>query len=85
MLTQDLFFRAARLNAVKESMLQQTGCLHYGRHDIFKNTKELAICWNHLGQYIPLKEFKKINADSSNNHVFQNVGQLLYYYLNLIR
>ncbi len=77
MLTQDLFFRAARLNAVKGSILQQTGCLHYGRHDIFKNKKELAICWNHLGQYIPLKEFKNINADSSNNHVFQNVDQLL--------
>ena len=34
----------------------------------YKDTKELAICWNNLGQYIPLKEFKKINADSSNNH-----------------
>lgn len=34
----------------------------------YKDTKELAICWNNIGQYIPLKEFKKINADSSNNH-----------------
>ena len=25
----------ARPGAVKESILQQTGCLHYGRHDIF--------------------------------------------------
>lgn len=25
----------ARPRAVKESVLQQTGCLHYGRHDIF--------------------------------------------------
>ena len=25
----------ARTGAVKESILQQTGCLHYGRHDIF--------------------------------------------------
>ncbi len=25
----------ARPGAVKESMLQQTGCLHYGRHEIF--------------------------------------------------
>ena len=25
----------ARPRAVKESVLQQTGCLHYGRHEIF--------------------------------------------------
>ena len=34
----------------------------------YKDTKELALCWNYLGQYIPLKEFKKIDADNSNNH-----------------
>lgn len=27
-----------------------------------KDTKELAICWNNLGQYIPLKEFTKIET-----------------------
>lgn len=26
----------------------------------YKETKELIVCWNNLGQYIPLKEFKKI-------------------------
>ena len=44
MLTQNVIFRA-------KSILQQTGCLRYGRHDIFT--------------------------------FFQNVGLLLYYYLNL--
>lgn len=34
----------------------------------YKDTKELALCWNYLGQYIPLKEFKKIDADNSTNH-----------------
>ena len=28
----------------------------------YKDTKELAICWNNLGQYIPLKEFTKIET-----------------------
>ena len=30
-----LFFGQTPNSAVKESILQQTGCLHYGRHDIF--------------------------------------------------
>ena len=31
----DLLLLNVILSAVKESILQQTGCLHYGRHDIF--------------------------------------------------
>ncbi len=30
-----LFFGQTPNSAVKESILLQTGCLHYGRHDIF--------------------------------------------------
>lgn len=28
----------------------------------YKDTKELAICWNNLGQFIPIKEFTKIET-----------------------
>ena len=30
-----LFFEQTPNSVAKESILQQTGCLHYGRHDIF--------------------------------------------------
>ena len=35
-------FSTARPEAVKESILQQTGCLHYGRHDIFTFFQNMA-------------------------------------------
>lgn len=30
-----------------------------------KETKELAICWNDLGQYVPLKEFRRIEQENA--------------------
>jgi hypothetical protein len=37
--------KKARTGAVKESILQQTGCLHYGRHDIFTFFGMWGICY----------------------------------------